>query len=68
MECGGKRSATPLSFGHKSGMGLSHSKTLPRSIARHSLREVLECGCPMPLSPPFNGRPDIFLTRIGTMN
>jgi hypothetical protein len=27
-----------------------HSKTLSRSIALHSVREVLECGSPMPLS------------------
>jgi hypothetical protein len=35
-------------------MGLPHSKTLARRFARHYLREVLECGCPLPLSllPP----------------
>jgi hypothetical protein len=31
-------------------MGLPRSMTLPRGITRHSLREVLECGSPMPLS------------------
>src|SRR6266850_3128046 len=40
--------------GVQSGMGLPHSKTLTRRNARHSFREVLECGSPMPLSsPPF---------------
>src|SRR5262249_42642708 len=34
----------------QSGRGQPHSKTLTRRIARHSLREVLECGCPLPLS------------------
>src|SRR5215831_15077996 len=34
----------------KSGRGQPHSKTLARRIARHSFREVLECGCPLPLS------------------
>jgi hypothetical protein len=36
-------------YGSESGMGLPYSKTLPRRIARHSFREVLECGSPMPL-------------------
>jgi hypothetical protein len=35
----------------QSGIGLPHSKTLAHSLARHSNREVLECGRPMPLSP-----------------
>jgi hypothetical protein len=33
----------------KSGRGQPHSKTLSRRIARPSFREVLECGCPLPL-------------------
>jgi hypothetical protein len=33
----------------QSGIGLPHSKTLARSIAPHSFREVLECGSPLPL-------------------
>ena len=31
-------------------MGLPRSTTLSRPIARHSFREVVECGSPMPLS------------------
>jgi hypothetical protein len=31
-------------------MGLPHSKTLARSIGRHYVRQVVECGSPMPLS------------------
>jgi hypothetical protein len=31
-------------------MGLPHSKTLARSLARNSVREVVECGSAMPLS------------------
>src|SRR5262245_19689576 len=38
---------------NESGMGLPHSKTLSRRLARHSFCEVLECGCPLPLSTPF---------------
>ena len=34
----------------KSGRGQPHSKTLARSHGRLYLREVLECGCPLPLS------------------
>jgi hypothetical protein len=34
----------------KSGRGQPHSKTLSRWIACQSFREVLECGCPLPLS------------------
>jgi hypothetical protein len=34
----------------ESGIGLPHSKTLSRQRARHLFREVLECGCPLPLS------------------
>jgi len=34
----------------QSGRGQPHSKTLSRRIARCSFREVLECGCPLPLS------------------
>src|SRR5947209_5640774 len=34
----------------QSGRGQPHSKTLSRPIARCSVREVLECGCPLPLS------------------
>jgi len=30
-------------------MGLPHSTTLSRRIARHFIREVVECGCPLPL-------------------
>jgi hypothetical protein len=33
----------------ESGIGLPHSKTLTRIPKRHELREVLECGSPMPL-------------------
>jgi hypothetical protein len=33
----------------ESGIGLPHSKTLARFRARLLLREVLECGSPMPL-------------------
>src|SRR6266850_5467967 len=33
----------------ESGRGQPHSKTLSRWIARYSFREVLECGCPLPL-------------------
>jgi hypothetical protein len=33
----------------ESGIGLPHSKRLPRRLARHSFHEVLECGSPMPL-------------------
>jgi hypothetical protein len=36
--------------GGQSGMGLPHSKTLSRWIARECFREVLECVSPMPLS------------------
>jgi hypothetical protein len=35
--------------GDESGRGQPHSKTLARRIARDSFREVLECGCPLPL-------------------
>jgi hypothetical protein len=34
----------------KSGIGLPHSKTLARISAGHFVREVVECGSPMPLS------------------
>jgi len=40
-------------FLRKSGMGLPHSPAaagLARVTARHSFREVVECGSPMPLS------------------
>src|SRR5678815_637619 len=36
--------------GNQSGRGQPHSKTLSRWIARRCSREVLECGCPLPLS------------------
>src|SRR5437870_2625251 len=36
----------------QSGRGQPHSKTLARLLACHSVREVLECGCPLPLSLP----------------
>ena len=36
-------------YERESGIGLPHSKTLPRPIASCSFREVLECGSPMPL-------------------
>src|SRR5262245_54246612 len=42
-------------FLRKSGIGLPHSTTLSRRIARHSFREVVECGSPMPLSHAFCG-------------
>jgi hypothetical protein len=35
--------------GNESGRGQPHSKTLSRRNARHSFREVLECGYPLPL-------------------
>src|SRR6266581_261454 len=35
--------------GGQSGRGQPHSKTLSRGVARHFFREVLECGCPLPL-------------------
>jgi hypothetical protein len=34
----------------QSGTGLPHSKTLSRFLSLQSIREVLECGSPMPLS------------------
>jgi hypothetical protein len=37
----------------ESGMGLPHSTTLSRAIARLSFREVVECGSPMALSSSF---------------
>jgi len=55
MECGGKRSATPLSLGDKSGLPRKLSGLLPHSkdsriVAAHIRRaSVLECGSPMPL-------------------
>jgi hypothetical protein len=33
----------------ESGRGQPHSKTLARFPARYLIREVLECGCPLPL-------------------
>jgi hypothetical protein len=36
--------------GGQSGKGQPHSKTLLRRIACDFFREVLECGCPLPLS------------------
>jgi hypothetical protein len=33
----------------ESGSGQPHSKTLARSLARYSAREVSEYGCPLPL-------------------
>jgi len=50
-----KERAAHVDGRNESGMGLPHSKTLSRRIARHSLREVLECGCPLPLWAPFVG-------------
>jgi hypothetical protein len=41
---------------NESGIGLPHSKTLSRQMARPSLREILECGNPMPLYLPFAGK------------
>jgi hypothetical protein len=49
MECGGKRSATPLSLVHKSGIGLPHSKTSRKERLAIVRDSVLECGSPMPL-------------------
>jgi hypothetical protein len=34
---------------NESGRGRSYSKTLAHSLEGHSIREVLECGCPLPL-------------------
>ena len=39
----------PVDADNESGRGQPHSKTLSRRIARPSFREVLECGCPLPL-------------------
>src|SRR5689334_22173636 len=47
-----KPSACPTN-GSQSGRGQPHSKTLSRRNARRSFREVLECGCPLPLSWRF---------------
>ncbi len=33
----------------KSGRGQPHSRTLSRVIGAHYFRQVLECGCPLPL-------------------
>jgi hypothetical protein len=35
----------------ESGMGLPYSKTLARVKAGHVVREVMDCGSPMPLLP-----------------
>ena len=44
------RNGAALAIGSdESGIGLPHSKTLPRWTAGYSFREVLECGSPMPL-------------------
>jgi 3-isopropylmalate/(R)-2-methylmalate dehydratase small subunit len=55
----------------QSGRGQPHSKTLSRRIAPHSFREVLECGCPPPLSvlvslcaPPQNDACNQFRLKI----
>ena len=37
------------SAGDESGSGQPHSKTLARASGRSAFREVLECGCPLPL-------------------
>src|SRR6266436_6390442 len=61
---------------HKSGRGQPHSKTLARRLTCCSLREVLECGCPLPLfmnrkiatdikSPVFGFWPRERRTRFG---
>jgi hypothetical protein len=42
-------SHSPPTNRSQSGRGQPHSKTLPRRITRYSFREVLECGCPLPL-------------------
>jgi len=39
---------------NQSGRGQPHSKTLARCLAHYSVREVLECGCPLPLSAGFD--------------
>jgi len=38
-----------VAVSNESGKGQPRSKTLSRRIARDSYREVLECGCPLPL-------------------
>jgi hypothetical protein len=38
-----------LSECRESGIGLPHSTTLARISAGHCIREVVECGSPMPL-------------------
>jgi hypothetical protein len=39
----------------ESGIGLPHSKTLARCFGSQYLRQVLECGCPLPLSDRLAG-------------
>jgi len=43
-------------WSNKSGIGLPHSMTLTRLTARHPFREVLECGCPLPLCVCLSSR------------
>jgi hypothetical protein len=40
----------------ESDRGEPHSKTLSRRIARNSFREVLKCGCPLPLFLQLSAR------------
>jgi hypothetical protein len=40
----------------ESGRGQPHSTTLARVPARNSIREVLECGCPLPLFSTLGAR------------
>jgi hypothetical protein len=42
----------------KSGTGLPHSKTLARNPESVSVRQVLECGSPVPLFPDPGGVTD----------
>jgi hypothetical protein len=45
-----------VGFQSKSSIGLPHSKTLSRRLGSKYLRQVLECGSPMPLFDWFTVR------------
>ncbi len=51
MECGGKRSATPLSLQHKSGVAL---RLPPHSNLQHSVPTLRDCGI-HPISSIYEG-------------
>ena len=48
----------------ESGIGLPHSKTLARIQAGPFVREVLECGSPMPLLPKLHRPPNTFSRTV----